>query len=349
MTRQKKVHPSEGPTMPRANPEKLEVKKELPRPDIVFALARAPGTSSLYCGGSDFSVCEIDLSEAQPKARELGRHDSYVTSLTLAGKTLVSGGYDGRLLWWDIESRSIVRQSGAHSKWVRCVAATPDGSVVASVADDMVCRLWDVATGKLIRELRGHAELTPTHFPSMLFACAISPDGRQVATGDKVGHITVWDLETGRSLTTLETPELYTWDPVQRRHSIGGIRSLAFSPDGSRLAAGGSGKISNIDHLDGKATVAVFDWQSGTRTHEFASDKFKGLVEYLGFHPQGDWLLAAGGTDKDGFLSFFDLTAKKVLAQEQVPMYIHDVALSEDGDTIYAAGHHKIAVLGMQS
>ena len=29
--------------------------------------------------------------------------------------------------------------------------------------------------------------------------------------------------------------------------------------------------------------------------------------------------------------------------------YIHDVALSEDGATIYAAGHHKIAVLGMQS
>ena len=102
------------------------------------------------------------------------------------------------------------------------------------------------------------------------------PTVATIATGDKVGHIVVWDLESGQKLTALEAPELYTWDPVQRRHSIGGIRSLAFSPDGTRLAVGGSGKISNIDHLDGKARVEVFDWQKGERTHEFASDQVQG-------------------------------------------------------------------------
>ena len=96
----------------------------------------------------------------------------------------------------------------------------------------------------------------------MLFACAISPDARHLATGDKVGHVVVWDLETGQKLTdAAKRPGMYTWDPVQRRHSIGGIRSLAFSPDGTQLAVGGIGKIGNIDHLDGKARVEVFDWQ----------------------------------------------------------------------------------------
>jgi WD40 repeat protein len=333
--------------MTAVNPEKIKVLKELSRGDIVFALARKPATGQLFCGGSDFTVYEIDVDQPKPEAKELGRHASYVTGLALTGTTLVSGGYDGHLMWWNIESRSKVREIEAHRKWIRGVTAAPDGSVVASVADDMVCRVWDVESGRMVHQLRGHEELTPTHFPSMLFTCAISPDSRHLATGDKVGHITVWDLESGQRLTAVEAPGMYTWDPVQRLHSIGGIRSLAFSPDGTRLAVGGSAKIPNIDHLDGMSRVEVFDWQKGERTHEFVSDKHKGLVEYLGFHPQGDWLLAAGGGDKDGFLTFFDLAGKKVLAQEQAPMYVHDLALNEKGDTVYAVGHRKIAVLGM--
>ena len=224
------------------------------------------------------------------------------------------------------------------------MVATPDGSVLASVADDMVCRLWEVSTGRLLGELRGHAELTPAQFSSMLYAVAISPDGGKIATGDKVGHINVWDRESGRSIAQLEAPELYTWDPVQRRHSIGGIRALAFSPDGRHLAAGGSGRISNIDHLDGQARVEVFDWPTRKRTHSFTSEKFKGLVHRLCFEPKGEWLLAAGGGDKDGFLMFYNLAAKKTLAEEKAPMVIHDVALSESANMIYSVGHRKIVV-----
>jgi WD40 repeat protein len=255
----------------------------------------------------------------------------------------VSGSYDGRLIWWDIDKRVQVRAVEAHAKWIRRVVATRDGQTIASVADDMVCRLWDAATGKLVRELRGHQEKTPHHYPSMLYACAFSPDGKFLATGDKVGHIVVWETASGRQLGTMEAPIMYTWDPVQRRHSIGGTRSLAFSPDGNQLAAGGIGKIGNVDHLDGKSQVEVFDWQKGQRTHEFANDKFKGLVEHLQFHPQGDWLLAAGGAG-DGFLIFLDLKDKKVLRQDKVAMHVHDVSLNEPADTLYAAGHGKVLI-----
>ncbi len=327
--------------------EKIKVVTQVARPDIVFACARQPKTSRLFCGGSDFNVYELDLAEPKVEAREFGRHDSYVTGLALAGTTLISGSYDGSLKWWDTHSRSLIRTVAAHQKYVRSVAVTPDERLAVSTADDMVCRVWDVATGRLIHELRGHEERTPTHFPSMLFTCAISRDGRHLATGDKVGHVVVWDLATGEKLAALDAPAMYTWDPVQRHHSIGGIRSLAFSPDGAQLAVGGSGKISNIDHLDGKALVEVYDWRQAKRTHVFASDQFKGLVESLRFHPAGTWLLATGGTDKGGFLSFHDLAAKKVLIQEKAPMYVHDVSLNEKADVIYAVGHHKIAVLSL--
>jgi WD40 repeat protein len=221
------------------------------------------------------------------------------------------------------------------------VAATRDGQTVASVADDMVCRLWDAGSGKLLRELRGHQEQTPHHFPSMLYACAFSPDDRHLATADKVGHIVVWEAASGKPVATLEAPGMYTWDPVQRIHSIGGIRSLAFSPDGRQLAAGGIGRIGNIDHLDGPVRVEVFDWQKGERTHELPSGGYKGLVERLAFHPRGDWLLGAGGAN-DGFVLFFDLKAKKILRQEKVAMHVHDVALAEEAETIYLAGTGKL-------
>lgn len=329
--------------MPAANPESLKVVKEISRREIVFAIDAVPKTRRVIFGGSDFQVYDLDLAQEKAEPLAFGGHESYVTGLAVAGPYVISGGYDGRLIWWDLESRKEVRSASAHGKWIRKVVATRDGKTIASVADDMVCRLWDVETGRLLQELRGHEEQTPHHYPSMLYACAFTPDGRHVATGDKVGHVVVWECDSGRPAGTLETPVMYTWDPVQRRHSIGGIRSVAFTPDGSLLAVGGIGKISNIDHLDGKARVEVFDWRKGERTNEFPGEKINGIVEHLEFHPSGDWLLAAGGAN-DGFLMAFDLKAKSVLLQEKAPMHTHDFVFNEAGDGFVAAGHQKIAV-----
>ncbi len=330
-----------------ANPDKLKVVRQVSRRDALFAIARVPGTGRAFLGSSDFRVYDADLSQDKPAFKEVGKHDSYVTSVALAGKAVVSGGYDGRLIWWDSDKHTQIRSVEAHKKWVRGVVAAPDGKTVASVADDMVCRLWDAAGGKLLRELRGHREKTPHHFPSMLYVAAFSPDGKHLATGDKVGHVVVWEVATGKEVATVEAPVMYTWDPVQRVHSIGGIRSLAFSPDGALLAVGGMGKVGNIDHLEGKARVEVFDWRKGRRTHEFPDNKFNGLVEHLEFHPKGDWLLCAGGAH-DGFLFFLDLKTKKILKQEKVPTHVHDVALDEACETVYAVGHGRVTVFGMK-
>ena len=262
---------------------------------------------------------------------------------------LVSCGYDGKLVWWDTVNNRKVRTTDAHAKWVRRAVASPDGAVVASVADDMACKLWDAATGTLIRELKGHAELTPTHFNSMLHAVAFSPDGKLLATGDKVGHVAVWEAASGKPVGTVEAPTLYTWDKAQRNHSIGGVRSLAFSPDGKHLAVGGMGKVGNIDHLEGKARIEVFDWAAGGKpTLELQSDKFAGLVNALRYAPDGAWLLGAGGA-AEGFFLFVDVAAKKLVKQEKVGMHVHDVALNAAADTITAAGHNRLAVYALQA
>jgi WD40 repeat protein len=327
--------------MKTPSPDTLKLLKDYQRPVIAFAVARADGSDTAYLGCSDFKVYEADFAAAKFEPKELYAHESYVTGVALAGTTLVSGGYDGKLTWFDTEEGEPIRTHDAHAKWIRKVIASPDGKLVASVADDMVCKVWDAGTGKIVHELKGHKAKTPNDFNSMLYAVAFSADGALLATGDKVGHVVVWDTASGKELSACEAPVMYTWDKAQRLHSIGGIRSLAFSPDGKALAVGGMGKVGNIDHLEGKARVEVFDWKAGKQTAEFPGDKFVGLVNRLAWAPDGSWLLGAGGAG-EGFLNFYDPTAKKTLRQEKVMAPVHDFAISAAADLITCVGHNRI-------
>ncbi len=324
-------------------PNELKQTKEIGRKEILLSVARAPQSSRVFWGASDGKVYSTDLAAEKPEFQEWTGHTSYVTGVALAGKTLVSGSYDGRLIWRDSESGAVVREGEAHAKWIRKVVASHDGKWVASIADDMVCRVWNAADGKLVHELRGHEAKTPQHFPSMLYACAFSADGTRLATADRVGHIVVWDVAEGKQLAAVETPVMYTWDPKQRIHAIGGPRSVAFSPDGKLLAIGGMGQVGNIDHLEGKARVEIFDWQKGERTHEFPGDQFKGLVERLIFAPSGEWLLGLGG-DNGGFGQLFDIPGNRVAKQEKAPTHIHDATLNEAADQIVVAAHNKLLI-----
>jgi WD40 repeat protein len=296
----------------------------------------------VFLGASDGKVYEVDALADKPEFQPHEGHASFVTGLAIAGETLVSGSYDGKLIWRKLDGGEIVRTiDAAHSRWIRKVVASPDGRRVASVADDMVCRVWD-EEGKCLHELRGHAEHTPNHFPSMLYTCAFSPDGRLVATADRIGQICVWDLASGSELKRLEAPGFYTWDEKQRIHSIGGIRSVAFSPDSQTVVVGGIGRIGNIDHLDGPARVEVFHWEQGEKLHEFSGDG-KGLVEHLLFHPKGDWLLGLGG-DNGGLVQFYDIGEKKIVKSEKAPMHVHAACLSDESDKIFACGHGRLVV-----
>jgi len=325
----------------KLDPSRLKVARQLDHSAIFFAMCRVPGTARLFAGASDGKVYAVDLGLEQPQLQEMPGHESYVTGVALAGDLVVSGAYDGQLIWWNSQSLAPLRKVAAHGKWIRGVTASRDGRWVASVADDMICKVWDARTGELAHALAGHQPMTPHHYPSMLFAAAFSPDGRHLATADKIGHIVVWDLDGGQQAAALEAPTMYTWDPRQRRHSIGGIRSLAFSSDGKLLAAGGTGQINNVDHLEANARVEIFDWREGKRLVEQPGDKHKGLVERLEFSSASDWLLCAGGAH-EGFVMVLSASDGKILHQEKAPAHLYDFELDEASREFFAAGHGKL-------
>lgn len=333
--------------MPDSQPRNFRVARQINRQDILFGVARVSGSSRLLVASSTNRVIEVDASQANPTGRDLADHGRYATCVRLAGNVAISGGYDGRLIWWDTAEGRVLRTTeNAHSRWIRNLAVTGDGTRLASVGDDMVCRLWNARTGERIHELRGHAERTPAHFSSMLYVCVFSPDGTKLATGDRIGHVKIWDVASGRQLSTLDVPVLYTWDGVQRIRSIGGIRGLAFSPDGTQLAVGGVGQIGNVDALQGPSTVEIFNIERAERTQRFTGPN--GIVNRLFWHPRNQWVCAVGG-GASGLILFWDPTARSMIHQASMPMHVHDAVFDEDFTTLYAVGHQKIAVAELRA
>ncbi|MBC8527788.1 MAG: hypothetical protein H8D22_13210, partial [Candidatus Cloacimonetes bacterium] len=102
-----------------------------------------------------------------------------------------------------------------HSYPVKITLFNPDGRYLASCSEGWLVILWDIRTGKKIREFEGE---------DVIKAMRFSPDGKYIATGYTDGGIAIWDVSTGDEIKVIET---------------GGIvYSLDFSPDGKYLLSG---------------------------------------------------------------------------------------------------------------
>lgn len=326
-----------------SDPKLYERSFEKHAKEIYFCAALSSDGAAGFAGASDGKVYRFDLNDekAERVAMEGAGHTSYVTGLARAGESLVSVGYDKRLVVWNAEEGKQVRAvDGAHANWIRGVVAFPDGSRVVTVADDMQAAVWDVASGEKLATFSDHAPQTPTHYPSMLFAAAVSPDGKRIATADKVGHVALWDAESFSQVGEIEAPGMYTWDPKARVHSIGGIRSLAFSPDGTKLAVGGIGKIENVDNLAGKARIEIFDVAGGSRLREIEGEK-DGIVARLVWADDASWLFAAGGPG-NGFVTFWNPASGERLRQDEVGGLVHDAAFASGQETFFLAAHERV-------
>ena len=278
----------------------------------------------VFAGAQDSRVWRFDFDSGAKT--ELTGHESWVRAMEFSadGQTIITGGYDGRLIWWPVagEKPTPIRAIDAHQGWIRSLAISPNGELLASVGNDLVVRIWKVADGSLVQEFAGG-------HPRHIYGVAFHPDGKHLLTGDLMANLIDWDLDTGKEVRRFTIPALSKYDKTFKA-DIGGTRGLVFNADGSQIAASGITNVSNAFAGIGNVCVVLVNWADGKEIVQYASKgEVKGVAWNVAFHPQG-FVIAAGGGRSGGFLFFWKGTEQNEFAAFKLPNVPRDMSLSSD-------------------
>jgi cytochrome c len=98
----------------------------------------------------------------------------------------------GKVTLFDPATGKLVRElTPGHQYGVTDLACHPGGKHLASAGRDTVVRLWNLADGKLVKEL---GKPRGGQFKDWIHALAFSADGRWLAAADMAGAVQVWSL-----------------------------------------------------------------------------------------------------------------------------------------------------------
>ena len=169
--------------------------------------------------------------------------------------------------------------TGGHMAKIKGIASTADGRQLVSASDDKTIRVWDSASGKTVRAIRG--ESAPGH-AGKVFAMALSPDGKLLAEG---GYMAPFNGENHIEVGTIRLYEFASGKLVAllMGHTAV-VNGLAFSPDGSKLISGQGGQ-----------NAFAIIWDTGLRAGSFVAEPkllhrlegHKDDIYAVGFSPDG--------------------------------------------------------------
>ncbi|HEY7155306.1 MAG TPA: sigma-70 family RNA polymerase sigma factor [Gemmataceae bacterium] len=276
---------------------------------IIEDITLSPDGKHLAAGTSDYDdrVLLWDTTTGR-KILDFEGHHSFTTAavFTPDGQHLWTGGFDGTIRYWSIDSGKPLRrfawQEDKSENLVFSLALRPDGKMLAGAVEhrtskliDHDIHLWDLTTGKEREPLREHDSR----------AITFSPDGRLLASrGDRT--ICLWDAATSKVRWFVRSPET-------------GAKGVALASDGRRV----------IGALD-KETIGFWDVQTGRLTRQLSAGRLTGGGSIPLLSPDGRILVTGDG---DQLLRVWEVASGKERCRIERPKATayFIAALSPDG------------------
>ena len=219
---------------------------------MVTAIAYAPDGNSIFAGGIDGSLIQLNTSTGEVIRIYEGHTDEiWRVDVSADGQFVLSGSSDDTAVMWNTTTGQSVYTFGPGIQF-RTAAFSPDGDLILTGSMDGFAKLWHRATGEEMITLVNDGE--------GIASGAFSRDGRHVilGTGDNGGEI--WDISTNERIITFSGHSEYVY-------------TMATSPDGRYLVTGSTDNTARLWDLDtGEELTALTNHSSSVRSVTFSPD-----------------------------------------------------------------------------
>jgi WD40 repeat protein len=161
---------------------------------IVYAVAVTPDGRRAVSGSDDWTLKVWDLDRGQEECTLHG-HSGAVMAVEISpdGRRAISASVDKSLRVWDLRSGGEMLTLEGHTQWIDKMAVTPDGRRVVSGALDGL-RVWSLDRGEELFSLKDRM--------GRVHGVVATLDGRHALSGSEDKTLKVWDLKTGKEITS---------------------------------------------------------------------------------------------------------------------------------------------------